>query len=367
MKKFLLSTSALVGVGLIAAPAVAAEKIKLGLGGYWESYVGFTDAEDDARGSGNRDIKNFGILNDAEIYFSGSTKLDNGISISVRVELEAMESQTTIDESYISISSDTLGMVRIGGDDAAMGGAYVGPDRSISGDYDNWIAEANATTNDNAYDVGNSGDDPKITYWSPRIAGFQLAASYVPATNSAGGTSPSAVNADTDGGSAYSVSLTWKETVAGVGVNSQVAMYREGVNHVAAGPSPGQTNVNAGLRLAYQGFDLGLAYGRFIYSRGSIPAATVSKDGRTVAGSLSYKTGPWKAGVWVLDHENAGASGNNNDDETRVYSLFGEYSLSDGVLLQGMVFNADYDEETNVDANEQSGGWGVVAGMKLSF
>ena len=35
--------------------------------------------------------------------------------------------------------------------------------------------------------------------------------------------------------------------------------------------------------------------------------------------------------------------------------------------MQGMVFKADYDEEAGVDANEQSGGWGVVAGMKLSF
>ncbi len=150
MKKFLLSTSAIIGVGLIAGPAGAAEKITLGLGGYYEEYIGFVDAESDGSGRVGRDIASFGLLNDAEVYFSGSTKLDNGISVSVRIELEAMESQTTIDESYVSISSDTLGMVRLGGDDAVNGGAYVGPDRGISGDYDNWIAEVNATTNDNA-------------------------------------------------------------------------------------------------------------------------------------------------------------------------------------------------------------------------
>ena len=50
-----------------------------------------------------------------------------------------MENQKTIDESYVSITSDTLGMIRLGGDDAVNGGAYVGPDRGISGDYDNWI------------------------------------------------------------------------------------------------------------------------------------------------------------------------------------------------------------------------------------
>jgi len=364
MKKFLLSTSAIIGVGLIAAPAGAAEKIKLGLGGYWESYIGATDSEEDARGSGTRDIANFGILNDAEVYFSGSTKLDNGIAISVRIEMEAMENQTTIDESYISISSDTLGMVRIGGDDAVNGGAYVGPDRGISGDYDNWIAEANATTNDNAYDTGNSGDDPKISYWSPRIAGFQGAVSYVPSTGSQGSTSPSAVNTLTSNHSAVAASLTWKETVAGVGINSQAAVYREGASTTRSG----QTNFNFGLRAAYQGFDAGVAYGVFQDAVNDDEAAAVtSHDGNTLAYSISYKSGPWKAGVWRLDHENMGSSAVAGDDETTVTSLFGQYQLSDGVLLQGMVFNVDYDEEGNIDVNEQSGGWGVVAGMKLSF
>ncbi|MDP6786624.1 MAG: porin [Rhodospirillales bacterium] len=361
MKKFLLSTSAIVGVGLIAAPAGAAEKIKLGLGGYMEDYIGFVGAEDDDVGAG-RDLAGFDIKTDTEVYFSGSTKLDNGISISVRIELEGDESATTVDESYASISSDTMGMIRIGGDDAVNGGAYVGPDRGISGDYDNWIMEANMTKNDNAYDSGNSGDATKVSYWSPRIAGFQLAASYVPEPGNNGGDTP---NYRTDNHSAYAASLTWKETVMGVGVNSQIAMYREGTAIV--GDEPGESNYNVGLRLAYQGFDVGVAYGRFIEAGGSGDVTTATDNGRTIAGSVSYKSGPWKLGVWLLDTENEGSLLTTADDETRAYSLFGEYQLSDGVLLQGLVFNVDYDEETDVDANEQSGGWGVVAGMKLSF
>ena len=365
MKKFLLSTSAIIGVGLIAAPVGAAEKIKLGLGGYYAQYIGFSDSERDNSGSTGRNIASFGLLDDAEVYFSGSTKLDNGISISVKIELEAMESQTTIDESFVSISSDTLGMIRLG-DDAVNGGAYVGPDRGISGGYDNWIAEVNATTNDNAYDTGNSGDDPKISYWAPRIAGFQLAGSYVPSTSSTGGTNPSAVNYDTGNHSAYALSLTWKETVAGVGVNSQVAMYKEGA---PAGGSPmGQKNYNVGLRLAYQGFDVGYSYGRFIQKRSNnATAANVTKDGRSHVAAVSYESGPWKGGVSYLNHQNEGLANNNLEDKTKMASLFGQYKLSDGVLMQGMIFNVDYDEETGVDTNEQSGGWGVVAGMKLDF
>jgi outer membrane protein OmpU len=363
MKKFLLSTSAIVGVGLLAAPVGAAEKIKLGLGGYMEDYIGFVDAEDDTNNAGQRDIASFDIKTDSEVYFQGSTKLDNGISISVRVELEAEESATQIDESYVSISSDTLGMVRIGGDDAANAGAYVGADRGISGDYDNWIPEAGTMTkNDNAYDSGNSSDATKITYWSPRIGGFQAAVSYVPEPGNNGGDTP---NYLTDNHSAYAASLTWKETVGGVGVNSQIAMYREGT--AIAGDEPGETNIHGGVRLSYQGFGLSGAYGRFIESGNDGTVTTATDNGYNVNGAITYASGPWKVGVWTMYTENEGSLLNNKRDETRASSLFGQYQLSDGVLLQGLVFNVDYDEETSIDANEQSGGWGVVAGMKLSF
>ncbi len=189
----------------------------------------------------------------------------------------------------------------------------------------------------------------------------------MPSTSSAGGTSPSAVNYSTGNHSAYALSLTWKETVGGVGVNSQVAMYKEGAPATAAGTPKGQTNYNAGIRLTYQGFDVGYAYGRFIEKRQLSSATAVTKDGRTHGASVSYATGPWKAGVWHLDHKNEGLYTNTAQDKTKVTSLFGQYQLSDGVLMQGMVFNADYDEETGADVNEQSGGWGVVAGMALTF
>jgi outer membrane protein OmpU len=369
MKNFLLSTTAIVGVGLIASPVSAAEKIKLSISGGAETYIGFSDSEaEDVAGGGTplRNIAQFGILTDKEIHFSGSTTMDNGIKIAIRIELEGDESATTIDESYINITSPTMGMVMLGGDDSVNAGAYVGPDRGISGDYDNWIAEVNATTNDNAYDSGAAGDDNKINYWSPRVGGFQVAGSYVPSTSSTGGTSPSAVNYDTGNHSAYALSLTWKETVGGVAVNSQVAMYKEG--SVGGTTTQGQTNANVGLRLASQGWDVGYAYGRFMQPRNTEnTAGDVTKDGHTHGAGVSYASGPWKVGVWHLRHENEGLMSNVNQDKTQVTSLFGQYQLSDGVLMQGMVFNADYDEESDVDANQQDGGWGVVTGIKLSF
>ena len=189
----------------------------------------------------------------------------------------------------------------------------------------------------------------------------------MPSIKRDGGTSPAKVNNVTGGRSAWAASLTWKETVGGVGVNSQIAYYTEDTTNTVDG-GKGRSAIHGGLRLAYQGFDVGYAFGRFLQSEAGtgVPSATTI-DGHTHGAAVSYKSGPWKVGAWLLNHQNEGQTSVAGDDETRVYSVFGQYDLSAGVLLQGMIFNVDYDEENNVDANEQSGGWGIVAGMKLSF
>ena len=46
----------------------------------------------------------------------------------------------------------------------------------------------------------------------------------------------------------------------------------------------------------------------------------------------------------------------------------GAWALSDGVDVRASIFEVDYDDEGSpVDANETSGGWGVVAGIVLNF
>ena len=78
MKKFLYGTTALVASGMVAGAASAAEPISLGLSGYYTSVLAFSD--DDAPGTGDTSVKQ-----DAEIIFSGSTTLDNGLTAGVEV------------------------------------------------------------------------------------------------------------------------------------------------------------------------------------------------------------------------------------------------------------------------------------------
>ena len=90
MKKLLLGSTALVVGGVMAAPAMAADPIKMGIGGYYTFYAlaGNIDSTYAFNGSFTN-YKGLAFTQEGEIHFIGQTKLDNGTSVGLTVELEA--------------------------------------------------------------------------------------------------------------------------------------------------------------------------------------------------------------------------------------------------------------------------------------
>ncbi|MBF0334214.1 MAG: porin [Alphaproteobacteria bacterium] len=86
MKKILFAGAAAVAL-TVSAGAQAADPIKLGLGGYSKWLFGYADQDDTFEGT--RDYTNFDVKGDNEVFFKGSTKLDNGITVAIDVQLEA--------------------------------------------------------------------------------------------------------------------------------------------------------------------------------------------------------------------------------------------------------------------------------------
>ncbi len=111
MKKQLLLGSTALIVGALAAPdfAVAEEKLTLDVRGYKNEYFGLGSIENDS--NPGEDLTSH--FSDGEIHFKGSTKLDNGLTVGVQIELEAGESGDQIDEAYTWIRGD-FGKVVIG-------------------------------------------------------------------------------------------------------------------------------------------------------------------------------------------------------------------------------------------------------------
>ena len=102
MKNILYGTTALIAVSMVAGSAGAAEKIKLGLGGYWRAAIHMGDTNNDSAAAATAsDFRNHGFGRESEIYFSGKTTLDNGIKFGVMVQLEGETSADQMDNSYI--------------------------------------------------------------------------------------------------------------------------------------------------------------------------------------------------------------------------------------------------------------------------
>ena len=70
MKRLLCSTTALVGAGIMAGQASAADPIKLMVGGFFrEAYM--LNFDDDGEGELGNERNTDGLFNDAEIFFHG--------------------------------------------------------------------------------------------------------------------------------------------------------------------------------------------------------------------------------------------------------------------------------------------------------
>jgi len=200
MRRFLLGSAALLGAGMAANPAVAEDAIKLTVGGHFkEAYMvveddNDTDPEAPFGGDLGADHNRDGFFNDAEIDFTGSTVLDNGLEVGAQIELEGETQGHQIDEAYIWFAGG-FGEVRIGADDEALHKACVVPPGGSSNfsafSPNQWGANSGALMSifsgmsdaSICRGVDDDSDAQKIIYTSPIFAGFQLTASYTPNGN----------------------------------------------------------------------------------------------------------------------------------------------------------------------------------------
>src|SRR6185437_14626404 len=125
MKKVLLATTALAAAGLFAgeafaqAPAISSTggPLRLGIGGYFQAYgvLGFQSSDPGQPGAHTR---NYDLKREAEVWFTGETKFDNGLIVGAQVELEASTCSDQIDESYLWFAGN-WGRVLLGSTNAA--------------------------------------------------------------------------------------------------------------------------------------------------------------------------------------------------------------------------------------------------------
>jgi predicted porin len=186
----LFGSTAMLGAGMVSAPAMAADGIKLGVGGFFNTaYMAVFD--DDSEGELGNDRNTDGLFNDAEIHFTGSTVLDNGLEVGARVELEGETASDQIDEAWVYFSGG-FGEFRVGSQDDALVGSCILPPGGTANfsafSPNQWGANVGTfasgfpalTSNAACIGVDEKEDAQKVVYITPSFGGFQLSLSYTP-------------------------------------------------------------------------------------------------------------------------------------------------------------------------------------------
>src|SRR6185369_8783212 len=199
MKKLLLGSTALVVGGLMAAPAMAADPIKMGVGGYYTFYALAGNIQPTYAFNGSfTTYKGFAFIQEGEIHFIGQSKLDNGTTVGLTVELEAWNPSSAvanaqIDEAFLFAFGD-WGRIELGSRDAATYRMYYGTPSAFIGwgaiqHNHNWV-NASVQANNKGYArtmattiTPTWQDVNRINYFTPRFAGLQIGIGYAPKLN----------------------------------------------------------------------------------------------------------------------------------------------------------------------------------------
>ncbi len=377
MKKVILGTTALVAASALTAGSVsAAEKIKLDVGGYLQTSFVVADYDTDT------DQLPTDIRHEGEVHFTGSTTLDNGLEFGVNIQLEARAASDQVDETFMYVEG-AFGRINVGSENSAAYLMHYGsPSPVPAWGLNDPNAEAGGFTTP-ATSATEVSDADKITYFTPRISGFQFGASYTPDADEETGSGASPYAPIKDEGAAdeaYSLGVNYSGKMSGVSVKAsagydlitrtdttataittRTTTYAGGgtltetfsvgstallsstlagtttgtVASIAEATAAGVTTVNedtdefsVGLNLGFEGFVVGAAYK---YTDNDAGTADLERHDYNVG--VTYGQGPWKVGVQYAGVELDGSSDGTYD----AVVVGGQYILGPGVTAFGGV------------------------------
>ncbi|ABC23012.1 porin [Rhodospirillum rubrum] len=348
MKKILFGSTMLVAVGALTGTAVAADPISLSLGGKQEQYFGGVSTFKD----GNRE-DGFGVDTDTEVYFKGSTTLDNGITVAAMIQLEAeADNAVNADEQYVTVSG-AFGKIQAGQKEGAFDQltVYAPVVGWVSlNDTADWLGYAGTSSfarGSNYYNLDQTlnDDDAKISYFTPKFYGFSAGASYTPQP---GGSLVPATKKNRD---LAQFGIGYDNKFGDIGVKASATAATQSNFWIYQG----------GLSANYAGFTLGGTYTEIddeSASSGTVYSTAPSSEGRLWSAGLSYATGPYSVG-FAYAQTNHKSGGDN-----AIYKLGADYKMGPGISLVGNVFYGENDSNTAAGSRE---GVGAVTGIVLAF
>lgn len=381
MKKLLLGSSGLFAISLLmggtamangVAPAIEpeAEKIKLQLGGFMEQWIGW---QQDDVGL----WRSFDQKSDSEVYFFGSTTLDNGLKISARIELEGDKngSHTAIDKSWLSIGSETMGTLNLGSINTITDTMHHYPPDVGIGIFDpsKWVMHTSAARQFTAIDPG---DHNVVQYVSPSWSGFQFGVEY-------------GVDPDNIQWNAAAVPPSWgthptqnQPWIYSNDYIAAVAAYNGTWDEFSFGVDAGYMIQNIPLRDGDREelqFGASLGWGGFTVSGGVFYGNHLEAWGEEFAYAIgaAYESGPWAVSLSYVSGETDEAIdpifapwGAQHNDDYSVILASGSYQIGPGIALKSSIFYLDATDQkfpTTENLYMSNQGFGIVGGVRVDF
>jgi len=349
MKKSLLATTAIAALGAIAVASPASAKFQVGITGYMEQWFGYSDNSDNIADS---DV--FDQISDSEFFVGFKQTLDNGLEIGGEIQVEGQQPAGAIDEQYIFVNG-SFGRLELGTDNGAPYRMHYGVKSNGIGidesDVTNWVAGTDTALRSTSRTTGIDNDQNKITYFSPRVNGFQIGATYMPNSDDVNGTTPNTAGQEADGSrdNAYGVAANYVTSVADMSVKASVGFMDAGGDKGVAG---NETALSAGIQLGFGGFTASFAYGE--HEKDDATAT----DANVFGVSIAYNAGPAGMSLAYIRGEDSDAN-----DEQDALEVGASYKVGPGVTAKGSVYYAERVTAGAVAAD----GIGVAAGLALSF
>jgi outer membrane protein OmpU len=369
-----------------AAPAMAQtnKPVEVTIGGFYSQFLSYIHQDNVTSAGVPGDPQAVDVSYDSEIHFNGRTQLANGITVGFRVELEGNTDSDQIDESYAFVET-RFGRIEIGSlNNAAYRMHYDAPEvfsrgwLTADGNLTNNVINPTTSASLDSTIIGTKNrffdnDSDKISYFTPRLEGFQVGLSYVPESSQ-------------DRNVPAQKSIGYHEGFA-VGANFVRTF---GEFDVAAsfgyftwqGPpgAPDPDAYQAGLQVGFAGFKVGGSFARIIGGRSgsqgtNATASTAGTGANRVEGrawnlGASYTFGPVAVSLTYADGRNdssPAAGPSFGDDKFTGLSLAGKYSIGPGVSVEGVLFRSEFNGNGSAGTPDSNTATGAVVGLLMVF
>lgn len=412
MKKILLTTTAF---GILAAGSALAEGPTVTVGGYADFQGGYADQEGAYQGqsaagvidgtNGSRYSRDFHTRTDTEFHIKVDGKTDGGLGYGAYLELEAdvnaddsTSANNNAERNYIYVES-MFGRVEAGATGDAGDALRVDASKfaratgGIGGDFYKYVdLSADSAASDDSYyilpglptavglpgeaDIGVTTGDihelrataNKISYYTPRIVGFQGGISYTPDQGERGTIVGASGGHNQTLENVWNLGLNYDGQFGDVGVEGSVTGEigsMEDNGNVATTLDDLEAYAG-GLAVSYRGFTLGGSYGK-VAEYGQ--ASANGEEANYWTAGAAYEFGPFATSVTYLDStvENQGGVNTPDKDFTNL-SVGADYQLAPGLVpyVEVSFFDTDdnvADTATVLDNN----GTVLIVGTQLNF